>query len=571
MTAPLTLLRTLLVCLATALLIACESDSSNTADIPEINSFHIYTADQTIYSFNEETRISNKRGEFDSGDNQFVELDTDESKPGFDYAVYAFEKGIFLLDYDKSQNGKITKLTQYATDKLICGIIPTKTASRQSFTDGKASNRSTLDLPVLTIELAEDNLNCDPLFNLRDELDFSEIIDSDTSTSKIRKTAGSAQSVLGGLVINYASGGSAIVNTDQDLSKKGSIGFMGYDLNGSQLIFNYSVDGVKDSWSTAMFSDPGIIPFIQQVSNQHLLVQNNTDLFVVNAATLFEINAETSDIPVQSRIDKLFEVRINKDPLSDTSSVTSNRSQNPDTFLVKHNNTLLFYKDGNFAEIPTNQIQNETKIDFDLTSDNKALVIQENPDSSQTLLFISTISGESTTLLTAEKIELQVIENEFYINTLELEAGAGWQAHWFKTPTTVSTYENSRFIFAQDMREISNTLLLLSSDDALSSEQMIKPGLYKFDKTQRNGRKKGVDENKTQVDFSFGKLNTDVENIELSTIINDKYGKIIITGINDDTGVGRAAREQYYFDPSQELSSQDPEKQSLRLMNRELL
>lgn len=569
MTAPLIFLRTLSVCIATTLLIACDSGSSKKADIPEINSFHIYTSDQTIFSFNEETGISTKRGEFDAGEHQFIELNTDESKQGYEYAVYAFDNGIYLLNYDKAKNGKITKLTQFAQNHTICSIIPTKTASRAAFTDGKASNRSTLDLPIVTIELEAAGQNCDSLFNLRDKLDFSQILDDDAFTNTISRTAGTSETVLGGLVVDYRSGGSAIINQNQDLSDKGSIGFLGYDLTGSKLVFNYAIDAEKDQWSTDLDSDPTVIPFSKQVSSKLVLVQGDNDLFVLNAEKLFTINTESSDIPIQSKIDALLS-DANASMLN-SSTVITNRSQNDETFLVKHDNSLFYFDGANFSEIPNNQIQNETKIDFDLTSDNNALVIHENPDSSQTLLAISTLSGEATTILTAEKIELQVIGSEFFINTLELEFGAGWQAHWFKTVNSRTTYHNSRFIFAHDIRGIDNTLFLLSSDEDESEAEMIKPSLYMFDKTQSNGRKKGLNNNKSRVDFSFGKLNTNVSEIVSSVIVNDKYAKLTLRGINQDTNVGRAVSEQYFFDPSESVSAEDITDQSLKLMIRKVL
>jgi hypothetical protein len=569
MTAPLTLLRTLFVCSATSLLIACDSGGSSSAVIPEVNSFHIYTADQSIYSFNEETGISRKRGQFEAGEAQFVEIDIDEDKPGYDYAIYNSDNGIFLLDYDKAKSGKITKLTQYATNKIICAIIPDKTASRSAFRDGGSSNRSTLDLPVVTIELIDENQSCNPLLNYRDKLDFSALFDDDTFRNDILKTARSSSAVLGGFVIDYSSGGLFINNPNIDDTPSGKTGFMGYNLTGSEIVFDFSIDGEADRWSSNLVSDPGLIPFIKQASRDQVVVQNNRDLFVLNALPLFTINTDASNIPIQSRIDDLFAFPGYE--LSDTAGISTNRSQNRSNFLIQQNNNLLFFNQGNFKEIPNTPIQNASVIDFDLTFDNHALVVQENPDNTQTLLIISTVSGESTTALSAERIELQVIGSEFYLNTLELEPGSGWQAHWFRSPTSSTSYNNSRLLFATDLRAQNNTLLMLSSDAIETEANLVKPTLYLFDKTQSNGRKKGVNKDNVRVDFSFGKLNTDVGDIEFARISNARYGKIILSGINSESGEGRLVREQYYFDPSQEVSSQDPDKQSLRLMSREEL
>ena len=572
MTAPLTLLRTFFVCAATTLLIACDSGGSSSSEIPEINSFKIYTANQTIYSFNESTRISTRRADFDSGDNQFIELDTDESKPGYDYAVYAFENGIYLLDYDKANSGKITKLTQYAENKKICNIIANKTASSDGFKDGKHSNRSTLDLPIITLEIVEESEDCSPLIAARDKLDFSKINESNAFNNPITKTAGSSDAVLGGLVIDYGSGSSIISNEEVEITKKGNVGFLGFNLPGSLLKFDYRVKDERDNWSANLVADPDTYPFSKQSSTDQVVVQNNESVYVLNADSLFTINSDASNIPIQSRIDALFQAPIYV--LPEISTIETNRSQNTSTFLIRQHNNLYYFENGNFKPIPNNPIQNGTIVDFDLTKNNQALVVLENPDTSHTLLVISTQSGESTTLLTADKVELQVIDNEFYINTLVLEPGSGWQAHWFRTPTSFTSYNDSRFLFANDKREMQNTLLILCSDSGLPAADMINPAIYIFDKSRSNGRKPGIEKignTNVQVDFSYGQLNTDVSEIELISIINDRYGRLIITGINKETGAGQAVREHYYFDPSESLSSQDPDEQSLRLMHREIL
>ncbi len=569
MIAPLTFLRTFIVCLATALLIGCDSGGSSKKTTPEINSFNIYTADQIIYSYNEDTRLSTKRGEFDAGDQQFVELNTDEQKQGFEYAVYAYNNGIYLLDYDKDNNAKVHKLTQYASSKVICRIVPAKKTSRAAYVDGKASNRSTLDDTYVTIEIQATGESCDPAYNLRDKLDFYPLIDDDTNTRDTLKTAGASEMVLGGVVTNYSSGGSSLVFNDDENKQRGSTGFIGYDLTGNKIVFNYRVDENKDKWSTGLVSVPGLVPFSKQVSSTQVLVQNAEDLYVLNADNMFTINTAETDVPVQAKIDNLFSAVF--ETLPDTTTVETNRSQNDNTFLIKQNNSLYYFEGESFTAIPVNQIQDETKLDFDLTSNNLALVVQENPDSSQTLIAISTDSGEASTILTAEKVELQVIGSEFYINTLNLESNSGWQAHWFKTQNSPVTYSQSRFVFAEDLRSTTNTLLLLSSDEASVNDMLIKPALYIFDKTQASGRKKGLNKDKERVDFSLGKLNTDVATIQASVIINDKFGRILLTGVYDDGDAGRAVEEHYFFDPTKSTSSQNLEKQSLKLMARKVL
>lgn len=568
MTAPLTFLKVTFVFLACTLMIACHSDGNKKREIPDINTFNIYTSNNIIYSFNEETGISTQRGEFDSGEKQFVELNTDEDTQGFEYAVYVDDNSIYLLNYDKESNAKTIKLAEIDENQVVCGLIPRKRASKKSFVDNISSNRSTIDFPIISIEYQESGFSCSPNNNSRDTLDFSSVLETPSNTTDIKITSGKSEFVLGGLVADYDTAGS--VNQAADI---GSRGFLGQNLSGNQITFDYIADEINDNWSSAFMPSTGS-QVIKQVTKNHVLVQNDEDLFVLNAQKLFTVNTDESSQPVQEQIDIMFSTPVIT--FNSPSAVKSNIRQNDNTFLVQHENTLYFYESQKFTQIPSNETpssQNAQKIYFDLTSDDTALVIQEE-NGIQTLIAISTDSGESTTILSAIQIEFYIINNQFYVNTLELEAGTGWQAHWFKKVNnnyTSKTYENSRFIFAVNLQEQRNDIYLLSSNDAISDEEMIKPSLYKFDSSQRNGRKKGRDSNNNTVDFSFGKLNTDVSNIETSIIVNELFAKITLQGINEDTGVGRSVIEQYYFNPSQSQAAPDTNEQSLQLMTRTML
>lgn len=581
MTAPLTYLKALFLFSASILLIACHSSSSNKAPIPDINTFHIFTEGQSFYSFNEETGLSTKRGEFDAGDNKFLELNLDDNKQGYEYAVYVFENTIYLFNYDKAVNGETIKLAELSEDETICGLVARKTASNTSYTDKIISNRSAIDLPIISIEYLNPDLSntCNISENRRDDLNFASVIEYSWQTSKIIKSSGKSEDVDGALVIDFsATGSSAIINTN---NKKGSTGFLGLDFYSEKLVFKYSIvtkkidsfETLNDDWNKEFNATPDI-KVIRQVSSNHTLVQNDKDIFILDTPNLFQINKADSYIPIQNQIDALFSEPTKT--FQTNTPIYSNNRQNTNTFVIKHENSLYYFESEKFIRIPSNETQssqNAAKLKFDLTEDNTVVVIQEANDI-QTLLAISTKSGQSTTILSASKIELYILENELYVNTLEFEAGSGWQAHWFKKLNgqyTPKTYQNSRFIFANNHNEKRNSIYLLSSNDAISSSSMIKPSLYKFDSSQLNGRKKGKDENNSIVDFSFGQLNTNVSDIIYSEVVNDIYGRIVLTGTNEDTGVGRAVEEQYYFDPSETQVAPSINEQSLLFMSRKTL
>lgn len=574
MTAPLTYLKVLFLFSASTLLIACHSSSSNDSPTPEINTFHIYTSGQKFYSFNEQNEnagISTKRGEFDEGANKFLELNTDEDKQGFEYAIYVLKNSIYLFNYNKDANGETIKLADISSNQTICGLIPHKTASAASFSDKAKSNRSTLDLPIVTIEYQQDDKSCDPEFNRRDTLTFNSVIKDSNKTSEIKKTQGKAENVLGGLIINYNA--NATLLTNNDIETYDETGFLGQDLSGNELVFNYTSKSNTSQWETSYYTSTGI-QTIHQASSNHVVVRNDEKVYVLNTAELFDINKENDSIPVQDKLDRLFSKET--EIFDSNYPITFNQNQNEDTFLLKHDNSLFYYSSPKFTKIPANETlaaQNATKIEFDLTRNNTALVIQET-NNIQTLLAISTASGQSTTIISANKIEFNIIDDEFYVNTLESQAGAGWQAHLFKrlnSTYTSKSYTDSRFIFASDLRSKNNTIYLLSSDNESSEAILIKPSLYLFDPAQANGRGKGQASDKTFVDFSFGEFNTDISNIISSRIVNDIYGVIKLNGINGDSGVGQSVEELYYFNPSQSVANPSISEQSLKLMLRKVL
>ena len=567
MTAPLTYLKVFFFFSTSILLIACHSSSSNNSPIPEVNTFHIYTSDQTIYSFNEDNGLSTNRGKFDTGNNKFVELNTDEDKQGYEYAVYVLDNAIKLLNYDKASNGQTLTLANIKSDQKICGIIPHKTSSEASFTDKTNSNRSTLDLARITIEYEKSGQQCDPEINLRDTLDFQAILKDPTNITDISKTLGSSENVIGSLVIDYSAKAELLKDSSQLYNQTG---FLGQDIDGNKIVFNYTTESKDDHWETSFFPSAGI-QTIHQASNNHIVVQNDEKVFVLKTEELFKINKDPGITPVQEKLDNLFSIN-SLDELDTSDPISFNQRQNTDTFLLKNDNSLYYYSPSKFTQIPSDEIpsaQNAIKLKFDLTQNNTALIIQE-ANNLQTLVAISTLSGQSKTIISASKIEFYIINNEFYVNTFESQTNSGWQAHWFRplnNTFTSDTYDHSRFVFAHDLRAITNSIYLLSSNDETSGERLIKPSLYIFDKTQNNGRKKGrhVDDN-SLVDFSLGSLNTNVSDVISSVITNDIYGRITLQGINEDTGSGQSVEERYYFNPTQNTS-----EERLLLMSREAL
>lgn len=585
MIAPLKFIKISLLLLTSFILTACHSDSSNNSKTPDINTFNMYTYDQKIYSFNEDTGSSTKRGEFNVGENQFIELNTDEEKQGYEYAVYVFENSVYLLNYDKDSNAKRIELAELYSSQEVCGLIPHKTASEKSFADKGKSNRSTLDLPIITIEYKQENQVCDPELNTRDTLNFSTAIkENEDNLLDIFKTTGKSEDILGGHIIDYSSDNNSrldqIFEDDDDIDYDyGASGFLGKKTAIANteiidtIVFSYKVDGIHDQWEKVLSPSAGVQK-ISQVSNDQVLVQEGKDIYILKTEKLFTLNTEENSTPIPDRINSLF-----LNPyltLDDNTAITSNPTQNDDTFIIKQNNKIYFYQDEKFQVVPANEapvVQNTTKIKADLTDNDIVLVLQES-NNIQTLVAIPGKTGLSSTVLSADSIEFHIIGDEFYANSLNFGQNIGWQAHWFKKNNdnfVRKTYNDSRFLFTKNLQAKSSDLYLLSSDTPSIDNKIIDPSLYKYDRKQSNGRKKGKSKKSGTIAFSYGKLNTNVSDIINSTIINDIYGRITLKGINKDSGAGRSAEEYYYFNPSQSVTTQNINKQSLKLIKRTIL
>lgn len=567
MTAPLTYLKVFSLIAASTLLIACHSSSSSGSSTPDINTLHIYTTDQTIFSFNENTGRTTERGKFDTGEKKFLELNLDEDKQGYEYAVYVSNNAVYLLNYDKAVTGPAIKLAEIGDAETICGLIPVKSASKAGFTDQSKSNRSTLDLPIVSIEYKHPSHACDLETNTRDNLNFTSVIEDANKTEGIIKKSGKSESVIGGLIIDYKSS-----RSDDTTEDKGSIGFLGQDLLGEKIVFNYKIDADIDDWRAEFMPSSGI-QTILQASNNQALVQYDEQIFVLNTSTLFSVNKASSAKPVQDRINAMFEIpTIN---LGNPNPVELNHHQNVNTFLMKHDNTLYYYEAESLTQIPSNEPFNvPTKIAFDLTSDNTAIFVQDE-NGQQELFVISTKSGSATSIIQAKEIQFYIIENELYVNTLEADNSLGWQAHRYvkvNNRYTAKTYNNSRFLFMNDLDEKYSSVYLLSSNSATIGNPMIEPALYKYDSSQTNGRKKGNNTNNVSVDFLYGQFSTNVSGIVSSVIINDIFGKITLKGtIEDADNVEQDVEEYYYFNPSQALAEPNLSEQSLQLMSRKVL
>jgi len=585
MRASLPTLRLLLGSLTFLFLVACTSDDNDVSQSDEINTFNFFVNDQSIYSFNSETtEFARLLTSLDVGDNQHAFMDTDEDKQGYEYLAYVENNAIYLLDYNKDNNGKVTLIK--AVSGTICGIFPQLIASEAAF-NSDLTGREITHAKSMTIVTAN-GANCDHATNFFDSLDFSQLIDDDTQTNTVRLS--SLNSALfygdnnGDNIINFSSAPKLDTDTNRTV---GLSGFLGYDLEGQQIQFTYTnSDKIDRNWRSQKAYNDTTIPTILQASKAHAIIQIDDNLFVTAVDTLFNINENTnSPSSTQSLIDALFETTTAT--LNSSTAITINKTMALDRFLVKSDDRIYIYQDSALNEFLSLGLADASNFnDDDNVSDNEyfdlmspgLLILIKEVNGKQILSYSKPSTTGPTGVLDADKIEFKIINNELFVNTLNSQTNSGWETHWFKDeaqlnkPETHTTYPNSRFIFAEDTRQEAHKLFLLSSDIGTSDGKLLIPSLYKFDKTHTTGRLQERDEDKAlDVDFSFGQFNVDVENTLEAEIINDEYGRLKLTGSataqDNEVNVGDNVEVHYFFNPSQ-TSALKAADMSLKRMHR---
>jgi len=575
MRASLPTLRLLLGSLTFLFLVACTSDDNNESQSDDINTFNFFVNDNFVYSFNSESgEFASLITNFDISadqDNQRVFLDTDEDKQGYEYLAYVDNSAIYLLDYNRENNGNITRIK--TVTGTICGISPQLIASEAAF-NAELTGRNNTHASSITIATAN-GASCNSASNFLDSLDFSELIDDDTLTNEAKLTSLSSALFYGDNIISFSSSPTLNTSTQRTV---GISGFLGYDLEAEQIQFSYTnTDEIDRSWRSQKNNDTPFIPTLVQSSKSHAIIQIDENLFVIRIDTLFNIN-ENKDSPssTQASIDALFETATKT--FDSSTPIKINNTMAADSFLLKSDDQIYIYQDSALTEFPNlglaDAIEFDDNEDFDLISPNTLIFVKE-VNGKQLLSYSKPSMAGPSGFISADEVDFRIVDNELFVSTLNSQTNSGWEAHWFKDETqladseTSTTYSNSHFIFADDTRQEEPTLLLLSSDTATNSS-LLPSRLYKFDKTEANGRLR-VSENNQDVEFNYGQFGRVIDDIVedefvindiiKAEIINDIYGKLKLKGSRNNALL---ADEHFFFNPSQ--TSLEPEDATLKLI-----
>jgi len=501
-----------------------------------INTFNLYfkPSDGTIRSYNPDTGLSIIRGDFNP-DMDYLSLDTDGEKQGWEYLVYTLGQDIYVMEYDRDTRARITRIGRFTG--TICGLRRQQMVSPRSF-ETNDNPRILLDRKRIVVAIRQGG-TCSSTTNLYYEISFD--IQETVSESEIIRREINASNVLGDVVIDYnfvdeENGG---LNSD-----KGRWGFLGYDRDGQQLVLrdnDYSV-----LWETTLAD----IESIQQVTSSLAIVQTRTRIYVLNIPELFSLAEQNEEDPIlgQSRIAALFD-------FADYTLIDDNDPEfffgryegNNNSFVVENEDALSLRKDGMTTELLEKDNALFT-LDYTLM-DNGTLLAIKRFSNTQILVKVDPDSAVATTLVEADLIALKPKDEEIFINTLHRQNSFGFEAHWVDSFGTLTSYGNSQFVFSDDLRNQGNRITLLSSDAVLQEYPLTAPSLYVFDDTETNGRLRFIDpsdvNSNIESEFSFGTLNGDLLSVQSATTVNDE---LAFLKVNTDSA-GDNYQDLYFYDP----------------------
>jgi hypothetical protein len=586
------------------LLAGCTPDRSEPPAPADINTLNIFFNNQSIHFFDSESDTSTELATFDAATEKFtkvIELNTNSNKQGYEFAAYASDDTIYLLDYDKDSVTRTHKLTEI--NAQLCGIAPSDLPSQYAYEDKHPSGRSIMHatevILALTDHEAESDTACASENVHYESVSFDNLFDDDTRNDTVFErsllangTASAEVNIVeptAVLIIDYGTGNTALteeeIEAEQELPNDALFGHLYYEHESRNLNFKYTLDDIDFAWSTQFpESETGNSVSIWQASTSDVLIKQNENLFVIPVSKFFNIDDFDNDItvPIQNRIDALFSTP-NQVFESDPGLITLNKSKRNDSFVIKTQNKLLYYPnpdDTNFIALPRSESADsltKIKLDFDLTANNEVLVLKQDSETKQRLSIISTTSQEESTLVTtegnelvADRVEFHILESTFFANTFNLDQNTTWQAHKFNKLNenyATETYENSRLLYLLNLHEPIDSLILIStnSNNPATSDIMEIPSLYDFDADIDSGRKQARNEDNILVDLSFGWFNSNISDLTSGTIINDLYSRLNFDANHETIDV----KELYFFNPSQEIPDPSINEQSLTLLTRD--
>ena len=567
-----------LLFVATLFLSACSTTDAPAESSIEINTLNLYFAPTTlngddvigIYSFNPDNGLSTLRDthleEENPGEVKALTLDTDRDKQGYEYFAYVkddeFQKNaVYLLNYDKDTNGKITKL--WAFEGKVCSLSP-RLATTESIISDKDLNATRL-INQQTIDISTSDLNtCDPETDNRFELsfDFEAVFIAEQITLKQTNFASRATIIDFNHIdrSNIQSDGSGEII-------RGRHGELGDDRNGN--ISLLASDG-STVWSTPL-PDAASTFYAFQVNNTDVLLQIADKLYSLPSATLFDaasIDLDTN-APTTSLLDSLFDTfKLTLIDADLTKPITI--QQNDTTLVIQDGKKLLYLNDGEFEEAYSFADKPEIiEISFHLTTRNTILVEQIH-DSFSTL--VSLIRAADNTWQTssspfgsnqADEFQVYVDNNDTYITSLNLGTfgnSAGWEAHLssFNSDNNqvfTQSYTNSIFLLPEESDTKNRSLFLLSSEPDTAPYPLIDPKIYRFDSSRANGRELLTDQD--------GSITVDENSLAQAEVLaqlpsNIYHAPSYAHQINDESvffSLPQSGAEEsiYFFDPSREI------------------
>ncbi len=545
---------------------ACSKEKKAEVAEEEITSINVYFSNEDvsgqqvgkIYSYNPSNGISTELASFNDGEGMAVALDTDESKPGFEYAVYVDDKTVKLLDYSKSAAQRTYTLQTFSQD--ICGLHIAERPAPSVLESTSDYYLSTIHDTAINVSL-KNGVQCSRDTDRYFLLDFEPSKNNTISNARDVRTS----EVFGAFLISPTY---EAISPETGETKKGRSIWVGHDRDSQTL-------KVRDYQGTPLaeinFPFASTPPFIFGINDSLLVIQRDQEIYKLTTTVIEQLLAPSETVSPSAKVEAYFQQSLATLNLSDDSQAIPLESS--DRYLAFEDDDHIYRHEvaNNLVEIATTKSPSLTGLNFSVMTSG-SLVMEKSYASFQTLSVQPNTPGasEKQLIISADLVEHRTDGINIYANVLntidvlgEPVSTTSWVATSFEDTNLNQLIEDSLFVFANGGPNQADTILLLVSSQPTASYSLVSPYVYQYDSESSDGKltftTKSDDGTKITsiTEGQFGQIQEDIYGIGYTSkgshfLLNKEFGGIRVSTATND--------QAYFFRPSQSFSQEEIEK-----------
>jgi hypothetical protein len=558
-------------------LAACSKTKKDEVSEAEITSINVYfsNADVSgqqvgkIYSYNPANGVSTELASFNDGDGMAIALDTDESKPGFEYAAYVEDKTVKLLDYSKTASQRIYELQTFTQD--ICGLEIAERPAPSVFDSTSEYYLSTLHDTAINVVIKNGGI-CDRKTDRYFNLDFDTRLGAVLTNSREVKNS----EVFGAYLIDRSF---EEVSSDTGETITGRSVWLSHDRDTQTLRLRQYKGAILAEIPFQYAINP---PFIESISDSLLLIQRDSELFKVTLSQLSDMVAARSSAVSTNRVTAFFNNPLVTMSLADDSMLVDYDFEA--RFLVFADDNGIYRHNINAALVEQLYIKEPAVTSIKLAiMNNGTLVLAKQYATHESLTTIAEASNSSELVLVnnAQSIEYRQDGIRIYANVLNTSniggeplTTASWSAVQFNATSLEKLMEESLFVFSKASSKQTDRILLLVASEPAVGESLLSPYVYQYDSSAPGGKLvfQELSEDEKQIvsvtEGTYGQILSDVygalNSVDGSNfLVNEEFG-----GFQIETA---ASLESYFYRPKQSASEEEAKKEpSLSLVKEDI-